>query len=73
MPTDSESINDALVNMASNPRQAQFDGGLAISHSIPDMIKLAQHQAAQDAAAAASAGKKGFGLRFQVIKPGGCG
>lgn len=70
MPTEAESLNDALNDAASNPRQAQFDGGMAISHSIPDLIALDKHQAAKRAA---SNGNPFFGLQFAQIKPGGAG
>lgn len=70
MSDELDAINDALADAATSPQSATVDGRSATSRSVDDLLKLRNHQAAKDASDNAVAG---FGLRFQKIKPPGCG
>lgn len=70
MSEELDAIDDALNKAATEPLKIAVDGRSAEGRSVDDLLKLRAHQAAQEAA---SAGTRGFGLRFQKIRPPGCG
>ena len=70
MSQELDSVNTALNSAASSPKTVTVDGRSAESRSVDDLLKLANYQAAKDAASNSVAG---FGLRFQKIRPPGAG
>jgi hypothetical protein len=61
-------INDLILTEAAKARAVMVDGVQVTRRGLDELAKADQHLKAQDAAS-----KKGFGLRFQQIVPGGCG
>ena len=70
MSEELDAVNTALNSAASSPKTVTVDGRSAESRSVDDLLKLANYQAAKDAASNSVAG---FGLRFQKIRPPGAG
>ena len=60
---------EAIQQAALNPSQVQVKGTMVTARTADDLIKIANHQAAQTATTAAA----GFGLRFATLKPPGAG
>lgn len=66
---DIDDINDSITQSAKDGIQSSSDeNGSVVSTPIDQQIKAAQHVAAQ-----AATSREGFGLRFQKMKPPGCG
>ena len=66
-----ESIDEAVEQAALTPKILRGPGGREIQqHSITDLIKAEQHEAAKAAAASATST---FGLRFAKTIPPGAG
>lgn len=61
--------SEAIQQAALGPSQVQVKGTMVTARSAEDLIKIANHQAAQTATTAAA----GFGLRFAGLKPPGAG
>lgn len=70
MSEELDAIDQALENAATEPLEMSVDGRSAKQRSVDELLKLRAHQASQEAAANKT---RGFGMRFQKIKPPGCG
>lgn len=64
MPID----NDDLEDKAAQPSEVEGEAGKVKQHPLKDVAAVIDRAAANTAA-----GKIGFGLRVQQLKPGGCG
>lgn len=65
-----DAVDDALSNAANEPLKMAVDGRSAEQRTVDELLKLRAHEATQVAQTNKVAG---FGLRFQKIKPPGCG
>lgn len=68
MSEELDAIDEALQNAATEPLKVVVDGRSAEQRSVDDLLKLRAHQAAKEAGTV-----RGFGIRYQKIKPPGCG
>lgn len=70
MTTQPTTTEQAIAQNALGPRSATIGDESVVQHSPQDLIAVDRYQASK---AAASASNKGFGLRYQRIKPPGGG
>lgn len=61
-------INELILTEAAKARTVMVDGVQVVRRGLNELAEADQHLKSADAAT-----KKGFGLRFQQLKPGGCG
>ena len=63
----SKQMDDLMMQTAAGPKQVQGNAGMVTQHSMSELIALDKYLAAKKAAKS----KRGLGIRFFALRPGG--
>lgn len=63
----SKQMDDLMMQTAAGPKQVQGNAGMVTQHSMSELIALDKYLAAKKAAKS----KRGLGIKFFALRPGG--